>query len=319
MIAFTIIIIVYTLFGGMIAVVYTDFFQMAIMSIGVLFAIPFVFRQFDSVEHAFSLATAVNPETFTWGALPLTLLFTMGLAFFLGAVSNPEKLTRLYAMKNLPTVRKGVFFAMIFVCFVNLVVFLLALAGIALFPTIPSGDMAMPLIADAVLPPLLGTLMMAAITSAMMSTVDSLLLVAGSALSEDIYNNLLAPNASRKRRMIIARVGILFMGITPLAMIYSGIGEGELIQFIVVLFSALMAASFCVPVLGGVIWKRATREGAIASMIGGVSTTILWKAFGPDTIDPVLPGFLVALLLMIVVSLLTPPPPQHAISPFFED
>ena len=319
MTVFTVVIIVYTFFGGMIAVVYTDLLQVGVMFFGVLFAIPYAFQPFDSVEHLFSLATTIKPQTFEWGALPLTLLFTMGMAFFLGAVSNPEKLTRLYTMKNMSTVRKGVFLTIIFVCLINLMVFLLALAGIALFPNLPSADLAMPLVADTLLPPILGAVMLAAILSAMMSTVDSLLLVAGAALSEDIYNNLIAPQSSRKNRLNIARLGILCVGISPLLMISAGIGEGALIQFIVVLFSALMAASFCVPVVAGVVWKRATREGAIASMIGGVTTTMLWKAFGPAAIDPVFPGFLASLVLMICVSLLTPPPPPEATASFFEE
>jgi len=52
-------------------------------------------------------------------------------------------------------------------------------------------------------------------------------------------------------------------------------------------------------------------------MVGGVTVTLLWKALGPDTIDPVLPGFLASAALLIVVSLLTPPPPGTAVAPYF--
>ena len=61
------------------------------------------------------------------------------------------------------------------------------------------------------------------------------------------------------------------------------------------------------------------REGAAAAMLGGVATTFLWKAFGPGTIDPVLPGFLCSGLLLFVVSWLTPPPPAAALRPYFDD
>ena len=315
---FTFILLFYTLFGGMLAVVYTDFLQLLIMFFGALLAVPFALRQIGSIDQLIIYAQTIKPQTFEWSGISLTLLFTMGLAFLLSMVSTPDKLTRLYVMKDMKTIRRGVLLTITMVCAINLLVFVLALAGIAIFPTLPSGDLAMPLIASELLPPILGAVLLAALTSAMMSTVDSLLLVAGSALSEDIYNNLLKPKSSAKTRLIIARIGIFVVGTIPLLLILGGVGEGELIQFIVVLFAGLMAASFCIPVLGGVLWKRATREGAIASMIGGVTVTLLWKVFSSSYIDPVLPGFIVSLTLMIVVSLLTPPPPTNATTPFFD-
>ncbi len=242
----------------------------------------------------------------------------MGLAFFLGSIATPEKLVRLYAMKDMRTIRRGIFFAVVVVTALNLIVFLIALAAIVLFPQLPTGDLAMPMVATAVLPPVLGAMMLAAITAAMMSTVDSLLIVAGSALSVDLYQNLIHPEVTRERRMWVDRIGILVVGSVPVVLLLSGVGEGELVQFIVLLFTALMAASFAVPVVGGVLWRRATREGAAAAMVGGVSTVFLWKLYGPPAIDPVLPGFIMSAALWWIVSLLTPAPPASAVRPYFE-
>lgn len=318
MVIFTIILLLYTMIGGMIAVAYTDFLQLVIMVIGVIVAVPLAIRQFDGFYNLLDFARAVNPITFTWDGLPGTLLFTMGLAFFLGGVSTPEKLTRLYAMKDMRTIRRGIFLTIILVSSINLLVFLLGIASISLFPILPTGDLAMPLVAKAMLPPFIGTLMLAAITSAMMSTVDSLLLVAGSALSEDIYQTFFSPHSTQKQKLKVARIGIFIVGIIPLFLVLSGVGKGELIQFIVLLFTALMASSFFMPVIGGLYWKRATKEGAIASMLGGVLVTALWKLFGYNGIDPVLPGFICSGLLLVVVSLLTKAPPEEAIVPYFE-
>jgi Na+/proline symporter len=242
----------------------------------------------------------------------------MGLSFFLGSVASPDKLIRLYAMKDMKTIRRGILLTIIIIVLLNLIVKLLALNSMVLFPLLPTGDLAMPTIAKAVLPTVMGTLMLAAITSAMMSTVDSLLIVAGSALSEDIYQSLFEPEVSHKRRLLIARVGIFVVGSLPILLILSGVGEGELIQLIVLLFTALMAASFFMPVVGGVLWRRATKEGAIAAMVGGVTVTVLWELFGFSIVDPVLPGFLCSALLMVVVSLMTPPPPPSATAPYFD-
>lgn len=319
MVLFTMILLAYTVVGGMIAVVYTDFLQLVIMVVGALVAVPLAIRHMDGFPNLLAYAAAMNPLTFTWEGLPGTLLFTMGLAFLLGGVATPEKLIRLYAMKDMRTIRRGVLFTIVIVTFVNLMVATLALGSIVLFPKLPTGDLAMPIIARAVLPTFIGALMLAAITSAMMSTVDSLLIVAGSALSEDIYQNLIHPEATHGRRLAVARIGILVVGTVPLVMTLSGVSQGELVQFIVLLFTALMASSFFMPVVGGVLWRRANKHGAIAGMLGGLSTAILWEIYGPATVDPVVPGFLVSGLLWVGVSAVTPPPPVEAVAPYFDE
>ena len=317
MVIFTSILLLYTLVGGMLAVVYTDFLQMLIMIVGTLVSVPLALIHFDGLANLVVLVSAIKPLTFEWGGFPTVLLITLSLAFFLGSVATPEKVIRLYAMKDMKTIRRGILFAIIVVTGINLLVFILALSAMVLFPNLPTGDLAMPMIAKAVLPTFIGTIMLAAITSAMMSTVDSLLLVAGSALSEDIYQNFLKKDASRSRRLLVARIGIFVVGLIPLIFIISGFAEGELVQFIVILFTAIMGAGFFTPVVGGVLWKRATKEGAIAAMIGGVLTTGLWKAYGDPLIYPVLPGFAVSILAYIIVSWCTKPPPESAWKPYF--
>ena len=318
MIIFTLILLLYTLVGGMLAVVYTDFLQMLIMIVGTVVSVPLALIHFDGMGALIEKVELIKPLTFDWNGFPTVLLIGLGLAFFLGSVATPEKVVRLYAMKDMKSIRRGILLAVIVVTGINLLVFILGLVAMVLFPNLPTGDLAMPMIAKEVFPTCVGTIMLAAVTSAMMSTVDSLLLVAGSALSEDIYQNLMRKKVSKSRRLSVARIGILIVGIVPLISIIAGFAEGELIQFIVILFTAIMAAGFFTPVVGGVLWKRATKQGAIAAMVGGVLVTGLWKAFGSELIYPVIPGFLVSVIFYILVSLLTQPPPESAWKPYFE-
>ncbi len=317
MVGFTAILLAYTIIGGMIAVVWTDFFQLAVMVLGLAAALPLALHHVGGFETLITTVAAVKPVAFTWQGMPPALLFTMGLAFLLGGVATPEKLTRLYAMKDMHTIRRGLLFAMVVIALIICGVGILALVAIVLFPVLPTGDLAMPMIAQAVLPEIIGAFVLAAITAAMMSTVDSLLIVAGSALSFDIWQTLVDPGVSPGRRVWIDRIGIGVVGTAPVVLLLSGVGQGQLVQLIVLLFAALMASSFCVPVVAGVYWRRATREGALAAMAGGVTVTLLWKTLGPATIDPVLPGFLSSALLLVVVSLLTPPPPGTAVASYF--
>ena len=315
MVGFTLILLAYTAVGGMLAVVYTDFIQLVIMIIGIVTALPFAIRHVGGIEPLFTYVQAVKPETFTWKSFPPALLFTMGLAFTLGTIATPEKLVRLYAMKDMKAIRRGVLLAMIVATGLNLMIFIIALATIVLFPALPTGDLAMPMVARAVLPTVTGSVLLAAIAAAIMSTVDSHMLVAGSALAHDIYGTL-RPEASPRKRLWVGRLGILAVGSAPLVLILTGVGEGELVQFIVLLFTALMASSFFMPVVLGVYWLRATKEGAAAAMLGGITICFAWKAFGSAGVDPVLPGFIASTLLFVGVSLVTPPPPETAVAPF---
>lgn len=317
MVIFTAVLLVYTVAGGMMAVVYTDAFQLVVMALGAILAVPLALRQLDGAGGLLSLVESAHPLVFSWEAMPASLLLTMGLSFFLGGIATPEKVIRLYAMKDMATIRRGVLFAIVMILAMNLLVFVLALAAIVLFPQLPTGDLAMPMVATAVLPATLGAIMLAAVTAAMMSTVDSLLIVAGSALSVDLYQNLVNPDASPATRRRVDRIGVLIVGTVPVLLLLSGVGEGELVQFIVLLFTALMAAAFAPTVVGGVLWRRATKEGAASAMIGGVTATFAWEAWGSAAIEPALPGVAVSLLLFVGVSLVTPPPPREALEPYF--
>ncbi|MFW6079465.1 MAG: sodium:solute symporter family protein, partial [Gemmatimonadota bacterium] len=252
MVLLTVVLVLYTMVGGMLAVVYTDFLQSAVMVLATVVAVPLALRQVGGPADLLASVAAIRPATFEWGVLPGALLFTMGLSFFLGSVATPEKVIRLYAMKDMPTIRRGLLFTIVLVVGINLLVMTLGLVAIALFPLLPTGDLAMPIIARAVLPPITGTILLAAIVSAMMSTVDSLLVVAGSALSEDIYGVLARGRRVRRgvdagpgprvgrdsepRRLLVARFGILVVGTVPLLLVLAGVGEGELVQIIVLLF-----------------------------------------------------------------------------------
>lgn len=318
MVAFMLIVLAYTAVGGMVAVVYTDFLQMMIMIVGAALAVPIVLAHTGGFGSMLTLVDSASPITFTWEGMAPSLLLTLGLAFFLGAVARPEQLVRFYAMKDMATIRKGIGFVIILVGLAHSLVFILALGTRVLFPALDTGDNAMPVLAVHALPVLLGTLLLVAVASAMMSTISSVLLVAGTALSHDIYGTL-RPHGSPAQKLMIGRVGTVVVGLIPLVMVLTGFGAGELIQFIVALFSALMGAVFLVPVVAGVLWRRANREGAIVSMIGGLAGTVGWRLFGDtSTIDPVVPGFLASLFLMVIVSLLTPAPPTEATAPFFD-
>lgn len=317
MIIMAIIQLLYTVIGGILADTYTDFVQMMIMVLGALVAVPMALSHLGGIDNLFALVSAANPVALSWKGMAPSLIFTMSLAFFLGNIARPEQLVRFWAMKNVREIRKAIAFVIILVGACHTLVFILAMASRVFFPAIGRGDLAMPMLSQQAMPLFIGTFLLAAVTAAMMSTVDSLLVTAGSALSHDIFGTL-RPGASETQKLWVGRIGTVIVGVVPLLLLVFGIGGGQLVQIIVALFSAIIGAAFCVPVVAGVLWKRATREGAMAAMIGGLAVTFAWKLWGnTKMIDPVVPGFLASLVLMVLVSLLTPAPPEAALAPFF--
>lgn len=318
MVYFSLLIIVYTFIGGMFAVVYNDFLNIMIMILGAAIALPVALSHIGGFSNLLVYVQATNPLTFTWKTMPPVLLFTLSLAFLLGSIASPERLIRLYVMKDMKTIRRGILFTMILVFLAHILVFFLALACRVFFPVLTKADMAMPMIAVGVLPLVSGTILLTAVLAAMLSSVDSLLLVAASALSHDIAG-MFWKNLPEGKKVWIGRFGVIVVGIIPVLLLLTGMSAGVLVQLIVALFSALMGACFLSPVLLGILWKRTTKEGAIASMIGGLLGTFAWHIFGSPNISPVVPGVLISMALCVGVSLMTPSPPQSAINPYFGD
>ncbi|HUV07335.1 MAG TPA: sodium/solute symporter [Spirochaetia bacterium] len=316
---FFIIIIAYTAIGGLIAVAYTDFIQMIIMLGGALVAVPLVLRNLGGISETFRIATLIRPGLTDWGGIPPLMLVGLFFAFFIGSFGRPEVLTRFYAMKDEKTIRKGILWVIILVFAAHFLCFILAMAIRALTPNLPSADVAMPALASFFLPGVLGSLLLAAIIAAMMSTVDSVLLVASSAFAHDIYSQVINPNATEKTKLRIAAAATILVGVLALLMYIGGFGQMTLIQLIVALFSALVGSTFTSVVLLGCLWKRTTKLGAVCGMIGGFAVTWIWHfANSPMGLNPVIPGVIVSALLTVLLSLATPAPPKEALAPFFK-
>jgi SSS family transporter len=316
---FFLVIIAYTAVGGMIADAYTDLVQMIVMFGGALVAVPLLMRSLGGVNETFRLVTLINPKLTGWGGIPPVTLIGLFFAFFIGSLGRPEILTRFYTMKDVKTIRRGTLWVFFLVGASHFLVFLLAMGIRALTPNLPNADIAMPTIASAYLPPIIGSLLLAAVVAAMMSTVDSILLVAASAFSHDIYDQIIKPGASEKVKLRIASVATVAVGALALVMYIAGFGKLTLIQLIVALFSALIGSTFAAPVMLGCLWKRTTKAGAIVGMLSGFTLAWIWYfAKKPLGLDPVIPGTIISTLLTVVVSLATPKPPKEALAPFFK-
>ena len=160
------------------------------------------------------------------------------------------------------------------------------------------------------LPAILAGFVMAGILAATISSSDSYLLIAASAFSKNIYQGVLNKKASDKQVMAMSRLTLLVIALIAIVI---ALDENSVIFTIVSFAWAGFGATFGPLILFSLFWKRMTRAGAIAGMIGGAGMVFLWKlviskfggAFG---IYELLPAFIFSSICILVVSLLTPAP-----------
>ena len=157
--------------------------------------------------------------------------------------------------------------------------------------------------------PVVAGVLLAAILSAIMSTVDSQLLVSSSALAEDFYKGIFRKNASNKELLFVSRLSILVIAV--IALIIGSNPENTVLGLVSYAWAGF-GASFGPLILLSLFWKRITAIGAMAGMIAGAVTVVIWGNMSGGIFDlyEIVPGFLLNLILAVVVSLFTKVKPE---------
>ena len=310
----------YTALGGVRASSYVEFIQTLIMVLALVCAVPVVLTQVGGItalgEYVGSIEPRVTGWWFSWQEL-----LAFGLSFGLGIAAAPYEMTRYYSMRDVATVRYAIGISVMLQVIIGSSVALLGIGMRGVFPFLPSADQASSIMASTVMPPVLGSLFLVAMLSAIMSTVNSILLVTGGAFAHDLYKRLVNPSASERRLVWVNRLSIVALGIIPFWMATLKLGD---VQAIVVEQAKFIASFFFVPVVLGLNWRRGTREGAIWSMAVGFLACLGWtftmqRSFGSHGIDSVEVGVVASALTFVLVSRATPPTPQRNLAIFFDD
>ncbi|KIL48488.1 hypothetical protein KP78_15710 [Jeotgalibacillus soli] len=310
------ITLLYTMIGGMRATAYSDFVQAIIMAGCFFAALPLLFNQAGGTEFVGSFLSEFSPNMLSWH-FGFKELLGFGAAFGFSMAAAPYELARMYTLKDRKTVKLAIGYSFIFQAVVGISVAASGMAIRSLYPYMSTPDIASTIMAINILPPVVGSLIILAILSAIMSTVSGIMMVSASAFSHDFYATMIKPNATEREKMNVNRLAVLILGIIP---IFLALKKLDIVQFIVILQASLTASFFFATVILGLNWKRGTAAGAIASMIGGFSTALIWYLIGnPFGLNEVIPGVFVSFLLFIGVSLITKPVPKGSLQPFFED
>ena len=317
------IVIFYTLMGGFLAVAWTDLFQ-GLLMLGVAVVLPILgflklqqsggFLQAVSARgDAFLTMTGMlqhGQVTKVGGAVAFGLVLG-SLSWGFGYLGQPHLLTRYMAIRSEKDLRKSTLIAMVWVLLAYWGAALIGIMGVGLLgPDIADQEHVMPLVAKALVPSWIAGIMIAGAIAAMMSTADSQLIVATSAVIEDIYARLIHPKVSQKRLVLSSRIATI--GISGIALVLAYVNQ-DLIFDLVAYAWAGIGSSIGPPLRLSLRWKRTTRWGVFAGLLGGMIATIAWKNVGAlgAALDLKLASFLVSLCLTFVVSLVTTPPPGN--------
>lgn len=324
------IVIVYTVTGGMHAVAWTDLIQGTIMIVGFAVLAPTAVVAAGGFAEMHSAYGALNPGSVRLiGTMPALWVVSSFLVWgFFQIGGSPASVTRFLIPEDDGTLKRAMVYSIGFSSFIYISGTLIAIASGVLLPALERPDLALPTLVGELLPPVFGGFIVAAVLGATMSTIDSVLLLAGSLVVENLW--LPARVAGRGAEITeiealrVARWTTLGLGLGALVV---AIDPPAAIFWIVTMAFSLMASAFTFPLLLGLWWPRATREGALAGMLGGATAAVLWYLAGylvHGTFEtfvgglwPALVGPFVSLMLTVVVSRATPVPPRDVVELFF--
>ncbi|HSF17491.1 MAG TPA: sodium/proline symporter [Vicinamibacteria bacterium] len=321
------IVVLYTVLGGMYAVAYTDLIQGVIMIVGFAILAPVAVSAAGGFSEMHRVYREVNPQAISFlGKMPALWVVSDFLVWGFFQIGSPASVTRFLIPGDDRTLKRAMVYSVFFQSFVYLCATLIAIAAGALLPHLEQPDLTVPTLVAELLPPLGGGIVVAAVLGATMSTIDSILLISGSLVVENIYGKYGRRTLDTSGGLRISRWVTFIIGALALLV---AIRPPAAIFWIVTMSFSFMTSAFTFPFLLGIWWPRATREGGIAGMVGGPIACVGWYLAGfvaHGSLDnwiggiwPALFGPFVSLLLVVAVSKMTPPPPPEVTKLFFSD
>ncbi len=341
MVVGAVFVLLYTILGGFLAESASDFMQgivmfialavvvvVGVVSAGGFGAVIENARSIPGFLEFFGLATPTVNEAgeqlveagkpvfggaSEYGILNVFSMMAWGLGYF----GMPQVLLRFMAIRREDELKRSRRIAMIWVVISLAVAVFIGIIGRNNFPvehlTKSSAESIFITMATSYLPPIIAGFVMAGILAATISSSDSYLLISASAFAKNIYQGLIKKNATDKQVMTMTRITLL--SIAVIAMLIA-IDEDSVIFQIVSFAWAGFGATFGPLMLFSLFWKRTTRAGAVAGMVGGAAMVFLWKLVisnlgGVFAIYELLPAFIFSSICIVVVSLITPAPSKE--------
>ena len=223
------------------------------------------------------------------------------LGIGLGYPGQPHVITRYMAAKDTKTIELGVWIAISWGLIIYLSAIVLGIAGNALFPGLTDPEHLFPKAAETLLPNVVTAIVLTGVLAAIMSTVSAQIIVAASTVAHDVYTKILKRTLSNEKILRVSRITILVLGLGAMAI---ALMETRVIFWFVLFAWSGLGASFGPVILFTLYSKNVTLNGAVAGMLTGFLTTIIWKVSGLSdaVIYELVPAFLFSSLAIWWVS-----------------
>lgn len=326
------IVLAYIFMGGFVAAVWSDMFQGVLMFFG-LVLLPVVV--WFSMDHSIGITeslNAIDPHlTQLWGKSNDPWMNTFTLLGFsmigLGFLGSPQVYVRFMSIKNKQEIDRGKWVAMVFTLLTDAAAVTIGVLARVIFTQYGDnaeeilgvgGKDVLAMVTETYLPVVLVAIYVAIVLSAIMSTIDSLLILASSAITRDFYQKIFKPNIPQKELTRISRIATLTMAALALfiAIILNWVSPDRQVFWVMIFGWSGIAATFCPVIILTLFWKGFSEIGAIASMMTGFISVVFFKFYVQYLesvgayfveLDVLFPSFVIAMIVGAVVSKIYPP------------
>lgn len=305
-----VIIIAYTFVGGYKAVAYTDVVQGVLMLLGLLVVPGVAIVTAGGWQSVTSNLVAQDPGlmsmwSITGSGIPGWIALVSFMAIGLPFLGVPQLMVRFMSARDEGELKKARIMSVIVILLFDAGAVTAGMAGRALFPGLEDAETIFPVLSSELFPPLITGVMMVIVLSAIMSTVDSLLLLASSAVVRDTMQKIIGSTKSDKALAGYGKVVTILIGIIGIAF---ALEEVKFIFWFILFAWSGLGAAFGPVIICMLYYKKTTLPGVAAGMLGGFLTSVIWVLmFKADSYDlyEMIPGFFVGITLTILISRMT--------------
>ena len=298
------IIVVYTFVGGFLAVAWTDAFQAMLMLAALLITPIAVINEAGGACTVLDQLEQINSENTNWFANLTLLGFISLIAWGLGYAGQPHILARFMAVEDPQKLNSSKWIAMSWMVVVLFGSVSTGLAGITYFVGQPlaNPETVFIILSQSLFNPWIAGIITAAILSAIMSTIDSQLLVSSSVISEDFYRVFVRPKASEKELLLVSRIAVVVIALLALAI--ASDRNSRVLELVSYAWAGFGAA-FGPVIIFSLFWRSMTAISAVIGMVVGAVTVVVWSNLSGGLFElyEIVPGFLFSSLSIVFVNL----------------
>jgi sodium/proline symporter len=326
------IVLCYIFIGGFVAAVWSDLFQGLLMFFGLILLPIVVYFSMDAGTEITQGLNQIDPTlTNFWGRSDdvwMNVFTILGFSMIgLGFLGSPQVYVRFMSIKDEKEIKKGKGVALLFTLLTDAAAVTIGILARVLFTESGQdpeavlgvgGKDVLSMITETFLPIVLVAIFVAIVLSAIMSTIDSLLILASSAITRDFYQKIFRPEIKDENLTKISRFSTVIMALSALiiAIILNWVSPDRQVFWVMIFGWSGIAATFCPVIILTLFWKGYSEKGAIASMISGFVSVIFFKFVVQEMesvgayfveLDVLVPSFAVAMIVGAVVSKIYPP------------